>query len=91
MLRLLLTAIVLVSLGAVGAARAQSGCQPTITQPCTDVPAKKAAQKPAINSAAKSSDTGVADDPKDRSPRIKLDQDTDFKFGSGGIGIGRKF
>jgi hypothetical protein len=88
---MLSAAIVLATLVPVGAAWAQTGCQPTITQPCTDTPAKKQTVKPGANSAAKNSDSGVADDPKDRSPSIKLDQDTDFKFGSGGIGIGRKF
>jgi hypothetical protein len=92
MLRMLSAAIVVATLGVAGPASAQTGCQPTITQPCANAPDKRAADKPsAANPAAKRPDSGQADDPKDHSPRIKLDRDTDFKFGTGGIGIGRKF
>jgi hypothetical protein len=81
-------ALSLIVLGA-GPALAQAGCQPTITQPCK--PADKP-NAPSPNAAAKrTSDQDDSNEPKDHSPRIKLDQDTDFKFGTGGIGIGRKF
>ena len=32
-----------------------------------------------------------SNEPKDHSPRIPLDKDTTFQFGTGGIGLGRKF
>jgi hypothetical protein len=67
---------------------AQAGCQPTITQPCANAPAR------ANNPAPGQRKPGQADDdggPKDHSPRIRLDRDTEFKFGTGGIGLGRKF
>jgi hypothetical protein len=83
-----LSAVVLLALvGAGGEASAQAGCQPTITQPCAPTP------KPA-NQAAKRTGSSRADDsnePKDHSPRIKIDEDTSLKFGTGGIGLGRKF
>jgi hypothetical protein len=92
MLRMLSAAVVVAAWGVGGHASAQTGCQPTITQPCANAPDKRAADKPGTpNPAAKRSDSGQSDDPKDNSPRIKLDRDTDFKFGTGGIGIGRKF
>jgi hypothetical protein len=92
MLRMCVAAIVLATLGAGGHASAQTGCQPTITQPCAAAPDKRAAEKPGVSSpAARRPDSGQSDEPKDHSPRIKLDRDTDFKFGTGGIGIGRKF
>jgi hypothetical protein len=84
-------AIVLATLGAGGQASAQSGCQPTITQPCATTPDKRASDKPAVGPAARRPDSAQSDEPKDHTPRIKLDRDTDFKFGTGGIGIGRKF
>jgi hypothetical protein len=76
-------------LGATGEASAQAGCQPTIMQPCTD--AKVPPQKPVGQPAKRTTDDAQSNEPKDHSPRIRLDQDTDFKFGTGGIGIGRKF
>ena len=91
MLRMLSAAIVLATLGIGGEASAQSGCQPTITQPCATAPDKRTADKPGTSPTARRPETGQSDDPKDHSPRIKLDRDTDFKFGTGGIGIGRKF
>jgi hypothetical protein len=90
MLRMLSAAIVLATLGVGGQASAQSGCQPTITQPCATAPDKRAAERPGVP-AARRPDAAQSDEPKDHSPRIKLDRDTDFKFGTGGIGIGRKF
>jgi hypothetical protein len=75
-------------LGAPGGAFAQAGCQPTIMQPCAKVPDK------ASNQAARTKNAGRSDDAvesKDHSPRIRLDQDTDFKFGTGGLGLQRKF
>ena len=92
MLRMLSAAIVLATLGIAGQASAQGGCQPTITQPCATAPDKRAAERPGVPSpAARRPDAAQSDEPKDHSPRIKLDRDTDFKFGTGGIGIGRKF
>jgi hypothetical protein len=75
-------------LAAPGRTFAQAGCQPTIMQPCTNAPAQPS------NSAAsrkKSPQAGEDNGPKDHSPRIRLDPDTEFKFGTGGIGLGRKF
>jgi hypothetical protein len=83
-------AIVLATLGVGGQASAQNGCQPTITQPCAVAPDKKTSDKPGAGPAARRPDPG-SDEPKDHSPRIKLDRDTEFKFGTGGVGIGRKF
>ena len=91
MLRMCAAAIVLTTLGFAGEASAQSGCQPTITQPCAVAPDKKTSDKPGTGPAARRPDSAQSDEPKDHSPRIKLDRDTDFKFGTGGIGIGRKF
>ena len=75
-------------LGASDRVFAQAGCQPTIMQPCTTVPAR------ANNSATNQKRSVQTDDdnaPKDHSPHIKLDNDTEFKFGTQGIGLGRKF
>ncbi len=77
-----------ICLGAAGKASAQAGCQPTLTQPCAKISDKAGGQPSARKDAAQSDD---ADEPKDHSPRIKLDKDTEFKFGTGGIGLGRKF
>jgi hypothetical protein len=88
MLAALSVAIVLAALGAADQAAAQAGCQPTLTQPCAKPSAKTTGQPPARKSAAESDDTN---EPKDHSPRIKLDPDTDFKFGAGGLGLQRKF
>jgi hypothetical protein len=72
-----------------GGAAAQSGCQPTIMQPCTNQPTRPNGQPPGQrNSAQADEDKG---EPRDHSPHVPLDKDTDFKFGTGGIGIGRKF
>ncbi len=84
----LLLAIAVATLGVGGAAWAQAGCQPTIMQPCANVPTH------ATNAAPGQRKPVDADDdraPKDHSPRIQLDKDTEFKFGTGGIGLGRKF
>jgi hypothetical protein len=75
-------------LGATQAASAQAGCQPTITQPCAPTPNKAASQTPKRKDSSQSDD---ANEPKDHSPRIQVDNDTDLKFGTGGIGLGRKF
>jgi hypothetical protein len=75
-------------LAAPGEVVAQVGCQPTITQPCNNVPPRTSAAAPKNNARA---DDDNDREPKDHSPRIKLDNDTDFKFGTGGIGLGRKF
>jgi hypothetical protein len=81
-------AIVLAALAAADQAAAQAGCQPTLTQPCAKASSKTTGQPSARKSAAESDDPNA---PKDHSPRIKLDQDTDFKFGTGGLGLQRKF
>ena len=68
---------------------AQAGCQPSIMQPCTNAPAR-----PNNAASGQKSPVRTTDDdrePKDHSPRIQLDKDTEFKFGTGGIGLGRKF
>ncbi len=82
------TAIVLAMLGAPGSASAQAGCQPTIMQPCAKAPDKATDQTAKPKGAARFDDSS---EPKDHSPRIQLDRDTEFKFGTGGIGLGRKF
>jgi hypothetical protein len=91
MLNMRAAAIVLATLCIGGQASAQTGCQPTITQPCATAPDKRAADKPGTSPAVRRPDLGQSDEPKDHSPRIQLDRDTDVKFGTGGIGIGRKF
>jgi len=81
-------AMPLALLGATHAASAQAGCQPTIMQPCA--PSQSKASSP----AAKRKDAGQPDESsesKDHSPRMQVDKDTEFKFGTGGIGLGRKF
>src|SRR6185437_1706606 len=65
-------------LAAPHSAFAQAGCQPTIMQPCTNAPARPS------NSVASQKKSPQADEekgPKDHSPRIRLDPDTEFKFG----------
>jgi hypothetical protein len=64
-------------------ALAQASCQPTLTQPCA--PAKKPVDQ-SSRPAAKS-----AEEPIDRSKRIRIDKDTDLNFGLGGVGVGRRF
>ncbi len=81
-------AISLAALGAAGKASAQAGCQPTLTQPCAKTPDRANDQASRTKGAARP-DNGS--EPKDHSPRIQLDKDTEFKFGTGGIGLGRKF
>jgi hypothetical protein len=88
MLVAFVTAIGLAMIGASGGASAQAGCQPTITQPCAKAPDRGIDQTAKTKGAARADD---ANEPKDHSPRIRLDQDTDFKFGTGGIGLGRRF
>jgi hypothetical protein len=88
MVRVVLAAVSLVLLGGGGAAFAQAGCQPTIMQPCAKVPDKASNQAAGIKNSGQSDNTG---EPKDHSPRIRLDRDTDFKFGTGGLGLQRKF
>ena len=73
--------------GATGEASAQAGCQPTIMQPCTTVQP----QKPVVQPTKRTTGDVPSDEPKDHSPRLKIDQDTEVKFGTGGIGIGRRF
>ena len=91
MLRIQLTvaSIFFVALAAPDGAVAQTGCQPTIMQPCTNAPARASNQAPNQKRSPQVDDDNSA--AKDHSPRIKLDNDTEFKFGTGGIGIGRKF
>jgi hypothetical protein len=68
---------------------AQTGCQPTIMQPCTNTPTR--ATNPAPNQKRLPQADDDSNAPKDHSPRIKLNDDTEFKFGTQGIGLGRKF
>jgi hypothetical protein len=76
-------------LGASGEVAAQTGCQPTIMQPCTNAPSR--ANNPAPNQKRSLQADDDSSAPKDHSPRIKLNDDTEFKFGTQGIGLGRKF
>jgi hypothetical protein len=78
-----------VALAAPDRAIAQAGCQPTIMQPCTNAPAR--AGNPAPNQKRSLQAGDDNNTPKDHSPRIKLDDDTEFKFGTQGVGLGRKF
>jgi hypothetical protein len=85
----LLLFLPLVALTGAPGAIAQVGCQPTLTQPCARPQSKPGTDQPGQRGgAAKANDTN---EPTDHSARIKLHGDTDFKFGTGGIGIGRKF
>jgi len=86
MSRILSAAILLALLGATGDAFAQAGCQPTISQPCA-----KTADRPGNPTSPARRTNAQSDEPKDNSPRIKIDKDTDFKFGTGGLGLQRKF
>jgi hypothetical protein len=83
----ILSALLLALPGASGAF-AQAGCQPTLTQPCAKTPNKPGNQPSQRTNAARTDDTN---EPVDHSARIKVDRDTEFKFGTGGIGLGRKF
>ena len=85
---LVFAAAVLALVGVREGARAQAGCQPTIMQPCTNVPPRTANPAPGQRKSAATDDDR---EPRDHSPRIQLDRDTEFKFGTGGIGLGRKF
>ena len=67
---------------------AQTGCQSTITRPCPKGAEKPTWQAPNRGGAAPSDQSSA---PIDHSPRIQLDKDTDFKFGTGGLGLQRKF
>ena len=81
----ILPAVLLLAITGASGARAQANCQPTLTQPCAKPqtkPTDQSSQRPAVK---------ADEEPIDHSPRVKLDRDTDFKFGTGGIGIGRKF
>ena len=84
---LLLLALLAAMAGA-SSAFAQAGCQPTLTRPCAKPTNKPNNQPSQRTNAPRSDDTN---DPIDHSPRIKVDRDTEFKFGTGGIGLGRKF
>ncbi len=86
MLAALAAALVLAALAESNRASAQAGCQPTLTQPCAKPP-----DRPADQTAKKAGRSGDATEPKDHSPRIQLDKDTEFRFGTGGIGLGRRF
>ena len=90
MSRVMLAVLCVLALAIPGAsgALAQAGCQPTLTQPCAKVPNKSSNQPSQRANAARTDDTN---EPVDHSARIKVDRDTEFKFGTGGIGLGRKF
>jgi len=84
----LLCVLLLAIAGAPGAF-AQAGCQPTIMQPCAK-PQTRPNGSQTLQRAGNAK-TDDSNEPIDHSPRLKLDRDTDFKFGTGGIGLGRKF
>jgi hypothetical protein len=90
MSRIMLAVLSVLALAIPGAsgALAQAGCQPTLTQPCAKAPNKPSNQPSQRTNAARTDDTN---EPTDHSARIKVDRDTEFKFGTGGIGLGRKF
>ena len=54
-------------------------------QPCAKPADKPAPQPP------KRTTTEQSNQPIDHSPRIRLDKDTDVKFGTGGLGLQKKF
>jgi hypothetical protein len=64
------------------------GCQPTIMQPCANATVRASHQATAPSKSTRADKDNGA---KDHSPRIRLDSDTEFKFGTGAIGLGRKF
>jgi hypothetical protein len=76
-------------LGASDRAAAQAGCQPTIMQPCTNTSVRSSNPAAGQKRSLQANDDNT--EPKDHSPRIKLDNDTEFKFGTAGVGVGRKF
>jgi hypothetical protein len=75
--------------GASDRAAAQAGCQPTILQPCTNTPVRPSNPAPGQKRSPQANDDN--NEAKDHSPRMKLDNDTEFKFGTAGVGLGRKF
>jgi hypothetical protein len=84
----LFLALLLATAGASVALAQAGGCQPTLTQPCAKPQKPNADQSSQRPTAAKPDDK---DEPIDHSKRIKIDKDTDFNFGLGGLGVGRKF
>ncbi len=80
----LVAVLPLAILGTTGAV-AQTGCQPTLTQPCA-----KPQQKPSDQSAQRPAAT-ADEEPIDHSKRIRINKDTDFNFGLGGFGLKQKF
>jgi hypothetical protein len=77
-----LLAVPLLAIAGVSGALAQASCQPTLTQPCAAPPKKPTDQRPAVK---------ADEEPIDHSKRIRIDKDTDFNFGLGGFGLGRRF
>ena len=77
-----LLAVLLLTITVVSGAFAQANCQPTLTQPCAAPPKKPTDQRPAAK---------ADEEPIDHSKRIRIDKDTDFNFGLGGFGLGRRF
>lgn len=87
LMSVLVSALLLATAGASGAAAQTGGCQPTLTQPCAKPQTKPASDQ----SSRRATGTKSDDEPIDHSKRIKIDKETDFNFGLGGLGIGRKF
>jgi hypothetical protein len=80
-----LLAVPLLVIAGSSGALAQASCQPTQTQPCAKPqtkPADQSLQRPAAK---------ADEEPIDHSKRIRIDKDTDFNFGLGGFGLGRRF
>jgi hypothetical protein len=77
----------LLAIAVASGAVAQTNCQSTLTQPCAKPQTKPSSQPSERSNAARTDDN----EPIDRSKRIKIDKDTDFNFGLGGFGLGRKF
>ena len=57
--------------------------------PCLSGELRWAGHAPGQKSPVRTTDDDR--EPKDHSPRVRIDKDTEFKFGTGGIGLGRKF
>ena len=81
-----LRSVLLLAIAGASGALAQANCQPTLTQPCAKPQAKAAGDQSSQRPAAKADE-----EPIDHSKRIRIDKDTDFNFGLGGFGLGRRF
>jgi hypothetical protein len=80
-----LPAVLLLAITGGSGALAQANCQPTLSQPCAKPqtkPTDQSSQRPIVK---------ADEEPIDHSKRIKINKDTDFNFGLGGFGLGRRF